>query len=95
MREEERKLIEEVLAGDSAAWERLMQPYVSRIFRTVYRLLGNQADATHVVQATVTKAHQTLDTFKGDQHFFTWLYRIAMNQAIDFKRKQKRLLPPI
>src|SRR5208283_979752 len=49
-------------------------------------------DAQDAVQEAFLNAYQSLDNFKGDSLFFTWLYRIAINTAISFKRKQKAVL---
>jgi RNA polymerase sigma-70 factor (ECF subfamily) len=66
--------------------------YQDRLFNTVYRLTDNAEDAQDVVQETFLSAYQSLDTFKGEAQFFTWLYRIAMNTAISLKRKHKGAL---
>jgi RNA polymerase sigma-70 factor (ECF subfamily) len=63
--------------------------YQDRLFNCVYRLLDNAEDAQDVVQEAFLNAYQSLDRFKGDAQFFTWLYRIAFNTAISLKRKQR------
>jgi len=52
-------------------------------------MVGNADDAQDVVQEAFLSAYQSLDGFKGDSQFFTWLYRIAVNNAISYKRKQR------
>jgi len=52
-------------------------------------MLDNAEDAQDVVQEAFLNAYQSLDSFKGDSLFFTWLYRIAINTAISLKRKQR------
>src|SRR5262249_13983474 len=59
---------------------------------TVYRMVDNAEDARDVVQEAFLSAYQSLDSFKGDSLFFTWLYRIAVNTAISLKRKQRVVL---
>ena len=54
-----------------------------------YRMVDNAEDAHDVVQEAFLSAYQSLDSFKGDSLFFTWLYRIAVNTAISLKRKQR------
>ncbi len=83
------RLISESLSGRSAAFGILVRRYQDRLYNTVYRLLGNSEDAQDVVQESFISAYQSLDSFKGDAKFFTWLYRIAMNAAISLKRKKK------
>jgi RNA polymerase sigma-70 factor (ECF subfamily) len=77
------------LQGRTEAFGELVRLYQDRLFNTVYRLLDNADDAQDVVQESFLNAYQSLDNFKGDSLFFTWLYRIAINTAISFKRKQK------
>jgi RNA polymerase sigma-70 factor (ECF subfamily) len=75
--------------GDTAAFGELVRRYQDRLYNTVYRLVDNAEDAQDVVQEAFLNAYQALDHFKGDSLFFTWLYRIAVNTAISFKRKQR------
>jgi RNA polymerase sigma-70 factor (ECF subfamily) len=80
-------LIAECLQGNTAAFGVLVTRYQGRLFNTVYRLVGNSEDAQDVVQEAFLNAYQSLDSFKGDSLFFTWLYRIAVNTAISYRRK--------
>jgi RNA polymerase sigma-70 factor (ECF subfamily) len=54
-------------------------------------MLRNRDDALDVVQDTFTKAYQSLDRFKGESSFYTWLYRITLNQCIDHQRRTARM----
>jgi len=67
----------------------LVRRYQDRLFNTVYRLVDNAEDAQDVVQDAFFNAYQSLDRFKGNSQFFTWLYRIAVNAAISLKRKHR------
>jgi RNA polymerase sigma-70 factor, ECF subfamily len=82
-------LIAECLAGNAAAFGVLVRRYQDRLFNTVIRLVDNPEDAHDVVQEAFLNAYQSLDGFKGDSLFFTWLYRIAVNTAISMRRKQR------
>jgi len=86
---DDRRLIQECLNGRSTAYGELVRRYQDRLFNTVYRLVDNADDAADVVQEAFISAYQSLESFKGDSQFFTWLYRIAMNAAISLKRKRK------
>jgi RNA polymerase sigma-70 factor (ECF subfamily) len=86
---DDHRLIAECLQGRTAAFGELVCRYQDRLFNTVYRLVDNAEDAQDVVQEAFLNAYQSLDTFKGDSQFYTWLYRIAFNTAISLKRKQK------
>jgi RNA polymerase sigma-70 factor (ECF subfamily) len=86
---DDHRLITECLRGRTAAFGELVRRYQDRLFNTVYRLLDNADDAQDVVQEAFLSAYQSLNSFKGDSLFFTWLYRIAINTAISLKRKQR------
>jgi RNA polymerase sigma-70 factor (ECF subfamily) len=86
---DDQRLITECLKGRTAAFGELVSRYQDRLFNTVYRLLDNADDAQDVVQEAFLNAYLSLDSFKGDSLFFTWLYRIAINTAISLKRKQR------
>ena len=89
MSADDHRLIAACLGGDSRAFGILVRRYQDRLYSTVYRLLDNAEDAQDVVQEAFLHAYQSLESFKGDSLFFTWLYRIAVNTAISLKRKQK------
>ncbi len=89
---DEKRLIAECLQGRPAAFGELVRKYQDRLYNTVYRLLDNAEDAQDVVQESFIHAYQSLKAFKGDSLFFTWLYRIAVNAAISWKRKQRAVL---
>jgi RNA polymerase sigma-70 factor, ECF subfamily len=89
---DDHRLIAECLRGDTAAFGVLVRRYQERLFNTAYRMVGNAEDAYDVVQEAFLSAYQSLDSFKGDSLFFTWLYRIAVNTAISLKRKQRAMV---
>ena len=91
MRADEQHLIAESLQGNTAAFGVLVRRYQERLYHSVYRLVENAEDAQDVVQEAFLHAYQSLNGFKGDSLFFTWLYRIAVNTAISFKRKNRVL----
>ena len=89
MSADDQRLIAECLQGNTAAFGVLVRCYQERLYNSVYRLVENAEDAQDVVQEAFLNAYQSLDGFKGDSLFFTWLYRIAVNTAISLKRKQR------
>jgi RNA polymerase sigma-70 factor (ECF subfamily) len=89
---DDHRLIAECRKGNTAAFGVLVRRYQDRLYNTVYRLLDHADDAQDVVQEAFLSAYQSLDGFKGDSLFFTWLYRIAVNTAISLKRKQKAVV---
>jgi RNA polymerase sigma-70 factor, ECF subfamily len=86
---DDQRLIAECLQGHTAAFGELVRRYQDRLFNTVYRLVDSAEDAQDVVQESFIHAYQSLDRFKGDSLFFTWLYRIAVNTAISLRRKHR------
>lgn len=89
---DDRQLIAESLHGKKAAFEELVLRYQNRLYNAVYRLVNNEADATDVVQETLLSAYAALQTFRGECEWYTWIYRIALNAAINLKRKQFSLV---
>jgi RNA polymerase sigma-70 factor, ECF subfamily len=89
---DDRRLIAECLQGRREAFGELVRRYQDRLYNAVYRVVDNPEDAYDVVQDAFLNAYQSLNSFKGDSEFFTWLYRIAFNTAISLKRKKRVLL---
>ncbi|MBO0698954.1 MAG: sigma-70 family RNA polymerase sigma factor [Zavarzinella sp.] len=69
-----------------------MRRHQDRLFNAVLRVVDQPEDAADVVQDAFLNAYQSLNSFKGDSEFFTWLYRIAFNAAISLRRKRKAVL---
>ncbi len=92
MNADDQRLIAASLQGDTSAFGQLVRRYQERLYHTVYRLVENADDAQDVVQEAFLHAYQSLESFKGDAQFFTWLYRIAVNTAISLKRKNRVVL---
>lgn len=92
MNAEDRRLIRDTLTGESAAFGELVRRYQDRLFNAVLRIVGKPEDAADVVQDAFVNAYLSLRSFHGDAEFFTWLYRIAFNTAISWKRRQKTTL---
>lgn len=67
--------------GDVAAFETLTRSCVNRVFAVVLRLVGDHAEAEDVVQEALLRAWRGIDRFRGNSAFFTWLCRIAINEA--------------
>lgn len=89
---DDRRLIAECLNGRSAAFGELVRRHQDRLYHSIYRVLDNAEDAYDAVQEAFLNAYQSLNSFKGDAEFFTWLYRIAFNTAISLKRKRRAVL---
>ncbi|HSN18813.1 MAG TPA: sigma-70 family RNA polymerase sigma factor [Gammaproteobacteria bacterium] len=76
--------------GDTRAFEQLYRRYVARVNAVCLRLAGNRALAEECVQDAFVKAWQSLDGFRGDASFGTWVHRIAVNTVLERHRTQLR-----
>lgn len=68
----------------------LYQEYSTKIYNLAYRMTGNKDDANDILQETFVKAAQSIHSFKGRSHIYTWLYQIAKNNCLQFLEKKKR-----
>jgi RNA polymerase sigma-70 factor (ECF subfamily) len=81
------ELVQRAQAGDREAFRELVERYQRKIAALALGMLRSREDALDIVQETFTKAYQSLDRFKGDSAFYTWVYRIAHNLCIDHQRR--------
>ena len=79
--------------GDREAFRTLFERYHRRAYALALGVVRHTDDALDVVQDAFIKAHKYLDKFEGNSSFYTWLYRIVMNLAIDHLRKHRRVRP--
>jgi RNA polymerase sigma-70 factor, ECF subfamily len=89
VREDEAALVAAAKGGDLAAFEELVSRYERRIYRLALHITQNREDAEDATQDAFLKAFQHLDNFQGDSRFYTWLVRIAVNQALMKLRKRR------
>jgi len=82
-------LVEAFQAGDSSAFDELVQRWERRIRGAIYRIVGPTEDARDLCQETFLKAYRGLDTFKREARFSSWLYQIALNVCRDRHRRRK------
>ena len=82
--------IKKVLDGDTAAFAGILKRYSSRIFAVVVRIVGCREEAEELTQDVFMKVFSSLQRYKGNCEFSTWIYRIAYNTAISHMRKQRR-----
>jgi RNA polymerase sigma-70 factor (ECF subfamily) len=90
-RDDDRRLVEAARRGDRGAFRTLFDRYHRRAYGLALGVVRNPDDALDVVQDAFIKAHRYLDKFEGSSSFYTWLYRIVMNLAIDHLRKHRRV----
>lgn len=80
-------LINECLAGRTAAFDELVFRYQDRLYNSLVRMLRSAEDARDIAQEAWVHAFQGLTTFRGNSAFYSWLFRIAYNAAVSDKRK--------
>lgn len=86
----DKELVSRAAAGDKEAYRVLVEKYQKKCFAIAFEVTRSQEDAEDVVQEAFVKAYLSLPGFKGDSSFYTWLYRIVYNMAIDVKRRRGR-----
>lgn len=89
MRPDDETLAGRFLGGDTAAFEALFERYEKTIYNVAFRMVGDRDAARDITQNVFLKAFDKLATFDTKQRFFSWLYRIAINESIDFNAKRR------
>jgi RNA polymerase sigma-70 factor (ECF subfamily) len=89
VRDDESALVAAAKAGDSSAFEELVNRYEGKIFRLTQNITQNPSDAEDAMQDAFMKAFQHLKDFEGGSRFYTWLVRIAVNEALMRLRKRR------
>lgn len=87
---DETELIRRAARGDSQAFGALVERYQRRVIGVAQAVVHNQDDALELAQETFVRAYENLGKFESRSSFSTWLYRIAANLAIDFRRREGR-----
>lgn len=86
---EDARLIDEALAGNSASFGQLVVRYQDRLYNTIAQIMGCRDEAYDVVQDAFVQAFLKLESFQRTAAFYTWLYRIAFNLAATRKRRAR------
>ncbi|NDC37434.1 MAG: sigma-70 family RNA polymerase sigma factor [Proteobacteria bacterium] len=87
---QDKALIAKVRSGNGDAYRTLVEKYQKRAYLLAIEIVRSPEDAKDVVQESFVKAYLSLRDFKQDSTFYTWLYRIVHNMAIDYRRKMAR-----
>ncbi len=80
-------LITRAAGGDPTAFQTLVEQHRSMVCRVAYQFAGNHHDAEDIAQEVFIKVYRSLDRFRQDAQLTSWLYRIAMNACIDYRRR--------
>ena len=79
--------------GDRGAFEALLVEYEKPVFNAAYRMLNNRDDARDVTQTVFLKVFENFGQFDPSRRFFSWIYRITLNESINWLGKENRLEP--
>jgi RNA polymerase sigma-70 factor (ECF subfamily) len=85
------KLMERCRSGDRQAFEMLLARYENPVFNAAYRMLNSPEDARDVTQTVFLKVYEHLDQYDPKYRFFSWIYRITLNESINWLKKTNRL----
>jgi RNA polymerase sigma-70 factor, ECF subfamily len=88
--EKEAELVARAKSGERMAFNQLVRLHGKRVYNTVLRILGDQAEAEDVSQEVFLKMYQNIGKFRGDAKLSTWLYRLSINNALNRVRARKR-----
>lgn len=83
-------LIHRIQGGDRAAFEGLYKRYIKKIYGLVFRMVGSAQEAEEVTQEAFLQVYKAIPGFQGKSSFYTWIYRIATNVALQHVKKQSR-----
>jgi len=90
---DDNELVRECLGGDEHAFEILLRRYQGPVFNAVLRMVRNRDEAADLTQTAFLKAFEQLRKFDAQHKFFSWLYRIAVNEAINHVKRRRRIEP--
>lgn len=90
---DELELIAACKAEDTNAFEKLIQMYETKIYNLCFYTLKNKEDALDAAQEVCIKIYKSINKFKGDSKFSTWVYRITYNTCMDHVKKRKDDIP--
>ncbi len=86
------ELVNLCLKGNKKAFEELIDKYQRTIFNVALRMVNDYDDAKDISQTVFIKAYNKLDTFKPKYKFFSWLYRMLINESLNFLEKKRQFM---
>jgi RNA polymerase sigma-70 factor, ECF subfamily len=84
-------LVQQSQTGDTSSMERLILKYQTRIYNVILKMCGNADDAAELTQEAFVKVIESIDKFKGNSSFYTWLFRIAVNLTLNHCQRSARM----
>jgi len=89
----DKALVEQCLGGDASAFRPLVERYQRVLFTVAARMLGDEAEAADAAQNAFVRAYDKLQTYDPAHKFFSWLYRILVNECLNVRRARRRFEP--
>ncbi len=86
---DERQLVQRIQTGNREAFADLLDIYETRVYRLALRFTGSVPDAEDVTQEIFLAVYKGLGNFKGNSALGTWIYRVAMNHCLEYRRKRR------
>lgn len=87
---DEKFLVEQLKQGDEAAFKQIVESWQDMVYNTALGILQNAEDAEDVAQEVFVQVYESIQTFKAEAKFSTWLYRITVTKSLDHLRRKKR-----
>jgi len=88
MDDEDGLLVTQCLNGDGKAFERIIEKYYKPVYRLASRLVKYSDDAEEITQSAFVKAYEKLNTYNSKFKFFSWIYRITINESLNFLKER-------
>ncbi len=88
MNEDDKDLVRESLQGSRKSFEEIVNRYYKTVYRLSFRILHDNDNAEEITQIVFVKAFENLKSYNPKFKFFSWLYRIAINETLNFTKKQ-------
>ena len=89
--DDDREIIESIVDGDTAKYEIIVKKYQIRIINLCFRYTKNYSDAEEVAQEAFLKAYRSLETFRFDSKFYSWLHRISINCSLNYINSKEKV----
>lgn len=86
----EAELVKRLQGGEQQAFAVIIDLYQDMVYNTIVSIVQNETDADDVTQDVFVQVYQSINSFKGDAKFSTWLYRIAIGKALDHEKRKRR-----
>jgi len=90
---DKKAVIASVQNGDREAFSGIVRQHQNHLYNAIYRMVSSAEDALDICQEVFLKAFRNIDSFRGDSTFLTFLYRIAFNESVNYRKQRKKMVP--